>query len=249
MTFDISDPRAPIVIDANSFPMTGVDITIAFGHAYVAGFNLHTFSLADPTKPVLTHINTEPHRMQSVRVVGDRLYVADVDDGGLGGLGIFSLADPSTPEFLGSVMSPHANDGDLWVWQNRAYMAGQNGLHILDVSVPEAPESVTDYDLSNCEGAPCAEANGIAVRGNWAYLVVPTQGLLAYKIINRADCNGDDIVNASDVIWLANYVFRSGPEPVELIQGDVDCDGSSTAADLIAQVNHIFKGGAPPFCP
>lgn len=249
MTFDISDPRNPIVINAHSFPMTGVDITIAFGHAYVAGFTLHTFSLANPTQPVLTHINREPHRIQSLRVVGNRLYVADVDDGGLGGLGIFSLADPSVPEFLGSVANPHANDGDLWVWQDRAYMAGQNGLHILDVSDPEAPELLTEYDLSSCEGGPCGEANGIAVRGSWAYLVVPAQGLLAYRIINRADCNGDDVVNASDVVWLARYIFKSGPEPVELVQGDVNCDGSSTASDLITQVNYIFKGAAPPFCP
>jgi hypothetical protein len=250
MTFDITDPRAPIVINSDSTPLTGVDIVLAFGHAYVAGFRVYTFSLADPSSPQLTYINTEPSRAQAIRAQDSLLFITDVvNDGGLGGIAAYSLANPDTPVFLGSEDVRHENDADLFVWQSRAYIAGIKGLHLVDVSDPTLPHLLTDYDPTSCIAEPCQEANGIAVRGEYAYLVVPATGIFAYRIKNRGDCNADNLTNASDVIWLVNYVFRSGAPPIPPEQGDVNCDVVWTSDDIISLVNYIFKGAAPPFCP
>ena len=60
------------------------------------------------------------------------------------------------------------------------------------------------------------------------------------------DSNGDVELNAADIIYMVNYVFKGGPAP--LGDGDVNGNGSVNAADIIYLVNHVFKGGPAPDC-
>ena len=61
------------------------------------------------------------------------------------------------------------------------------------------------------------------------------------------DVNDDDVVTSADVIYLINFVFKSGPEPVPFPEaGDVNCTGTVTAADVTYLVNYVFKGGPEP---
>jgi hypothetical protein len=60
------------------------------------------------------------------------------------------------------------------------------------------------------------------------------------------DCNADDIVNASDIIYLVNYIFKSGPAPVILLHGDVNCSDVINSADIIYMVSYVFKSGPSP---
>ncbi len=62
------------------------------------------------------------------------------------------------------------------------------------------------------------------------------------------DANGDGIWNASDVVYLINYLFISGPPPVPLQAGDANCNGIINAADVVYLINYLFIGGPPP-CP
>ncbi len=57
----------------------------------------------------------------------------------------------------------------------------------------------------------------------------------------------DDKVNLSDVVFLANYLFKSGPVPNPLKCGDVNCDDSTQVEDIIYLANYILKGG-PDIC-
>jgi hypothetical protein len=60
--------------------------------------------------------------------------------------------------------------------------------------------------------------------------------------------NGDERITLGDVIFLVNYIFKTGsPEPVPLSAGDTDCDTNITVGDILRMVNYIFKGG-PPAC-
>lgn len=62
------------------------------------------------------------------------------------------------------------------------------------------------------------------------------------------DENGDDRVTLADVVFLINYLFKTGsPEPVPLSRGDVDCSGVTDLADVIYLVNYFFKHG-PAAC-
>src|SRR5574341_509950 len=63
------------------------------------------------------------------------------------------------------------------------------------------------------------------------------------------NCSGN--VNLTDVLYLANYVYKSGPAPCLDRVGDVNCSGGlANLSDIIYLVNYLFKGGpAPVSCP
>ncbi len=64
-----------------------------------------------------------------------------------------------------------------------------------------------------------------------------------------ANCSGN--VNLTDALYLANYVYKSGPAPCFDRLGDVNCSGgTANLSDIIYLINYLFKGGpAPVLCP
>jgi hypothetical protein len=64
----------------------------------------------------------------------------------------------------------------------------------------------------------------------------------------RGDCNGDGVVGPADVVYLLNYLFRSGPAPSPLWVGDCNCDGLVVPADIVFLINYLFRGGPAPQC-
>ncbi|HVP35722.1 MAG TPA: dockerin type I repeat-containing protein, partial [Terriglobales bacterium] len=61
--------------------------------------------------------------------------------------------------------------------------------------------------------------------------------------------NGDDQIRVADVIYLINFLFKGGPEPIPVKScGDVQCDGKINVTDAIYLINYLFKGGPPPGC-
>lgn len=61
------------------------------------------------------------------------------------------------------------------------------------------------------------------------------------------DMNNDGTLNLGDVVYLINYLFRSGPEPVPLsCVGDCNHDGEVTLGDVVYLINYLFRGGPPP---
>jgi uncharacterized delta-60 repeat protein len=60
------------------------------------------------------------------------------------------------------------------------------------------------------------------------------------------DVNCEGSFTSADIIYLVNYVFKSGPAPCVFGHGDVNCDGATTSADIIYMVNFVFKSGPPP---
>jgi hypothetical protein len=63
------------------------------------------------------------------------------------------------------------------------------------------------------------------------------------------DCNGDSLVDASDVVYLINYLFAHGPGPVPYQSGDANHDLEVDVSDVIYLINYLFVGGPPPYCP
>jgi hypothetical protein len=59
-------------------------------------------------------------------------------------------------------------------------------------------------------------------------------------------------IDISDLVYLVDFMFNSGPEPNCFEEGDVDGSGGSTIdiADLVYLVDYMFNGGpAPVSCP
>lgn len=62
------------------------------------------------------------------------------------------------------------------------------------------------------------------------------------------DANGDWIVDVGDVVYLINYLYKSGSTPDPLPAGDANCDGNVDVGDVVYLINFLFKGGPPPSC-
>jgi hypothetical protein len=64
----------------------------------------------------------------------------------------------------------------------------------------------------------------------------------------RGDVNNDDVINLSDLIYLAEYVYSSGPGPVPFKHlGDVDASGGDpNGVDVEYLFDYYFRCGACP---
>jgi hypothetical protein len=62
----------------------------------------------------------------------------------------------------------------------------------------------------------------------------------------RGDPNADRVVGLSDVVYLINYLFRSGPAPNPPESGDVNCDDNVGIVDVVYLINYLFNSGPPP---
>jgi agmatine deiminase len=60
------------------------------------------------------------------------------------------------------------------------------------------------------------------------------------------DVNRDQNVNAADIVYLLNYLFRSENPPSPLEAGDCNLDENVDAADVVLLINYLFREGTPP---
>ena len=68
----------------------------------------------------------------------------------------------------------------------------------------------------------------------------------------NVDNSPDDLVDIADLVYMVQYMFRDGPEPV--CAAEANCDGSideiTDIADLVYMVQYMFSDGPPPLsCP
>jgi len=79
-------------------------------------------------------------------------------------------------------------------------------------------------------------------------------GYAAYVFSHEAvtfcgDINGDEQgPDVSDLTFIVDYLFISGPPPASLSTADIDGSGSLDVADLTYLVEYLFSGGPPPAC-
>jgi hypothetical protein len=60
------------------------------------------------------------------------------------------------------------------------------------------------------------------------------------------DVTGDGRVDVSDVVYMINYLFRSGPAPHPLVSGDTNGDGIVEVGDVVYLINYLYRDGPPP---
>jgi len=59
--------------------------------------------------------------------------------------------------------------------------------------------------------------------------------------------NGLGGFTSADIIYLVNYIFKSGPAPLPIVAAaDVNCDEQVTTADILALVGQVFKAWPLP---
>ena len=63
------------------------------------------------------------------------------------------------------------------------------------------------------------------------------------------DLTKDGSIELGDLIFLLNYLFKSGPVPDPLSVGDVNCDGGVELSDVVFLLNYLFRSGPAPCTP
>jgi hypothetical protein len=70
--------------------------------------------------------------------------------------------------------------------------------------------------------------------------------LLILNPLICGDGGRDGAVNVGDVVYLINYVFKSGPAPYPVCAGDANGDGNTNVGDAVHLINYVFKAGPGP---
>jgi hypothetical protein len=62
------------------------------------------------------------------------------------------------------------------------------------------------------------------------------------------DANGNGIINALDVTYIINYLYKGGaaPKPYALCSGDANCNCIINALDVTYLINYLYKSGNAP---
>ena len=72
-------------------------------------------------------------------------------------------------------------------------------------------------------------------------------------IRGNVDYDPGDAIDISDLVYLVDYMFNSGPEPPCLSESDIDASGGESPidiSDLVYLVDYMFSGGPEPVeCP
>lgn len=82
------------------------------------------------------------------------------------------------------------------------------------------------------------ESNNYQVRSGYVWIID----------IKRGDDNQDGIINVGDVVYLINYLFKGGNQPIPMEAGDVNCDTRDDVGDIVFIINYLFKVGPQPGC-
>jgi hypothetical protein len=140
------------------------DVFVRGNYAYCAAeaAGIDIIDISNPCIPrKIGHLNT-PGFAVDVHVSGDYAYVAD----GHEGLQVIDVSNPYAPRLVGNYDTPSNKlAGKVYIYGNYAYVGNINGdLQVIDISNPSSPRLAA----SLYEGG---EAEGIYVRGNYAYYV------------------------------------------------------------------------------
>ncbi|MGB8657030.1 MAG: C1 family peptidase [Candidatus Zixiibacteriota bacterium] len=154
------------------------------------------------------------------------------------------------------VISP--NGGETWLagsaanitWQSASFEdsvkieyttdGGANWLPIAENTTNDGVYSLTvpDTPSDSCLVRISDVADGIPADTSNSY----------FSIINYVpgDLNGDRTVNAGDVVYLINYLYKGGRASVPLAAGDANRDCTVNAGDAVYLINYLYKGGVAP---
>ena len=56
------------------------------------------------------------------------------------------------------------------------------------------------------------------------------------------DANGDGSANVSDAVYIINYIFNNGPDPVNFSAADVVNDCNINISDAVRIIGYVFDG-------
>jgi hypothetical protein len=86
------------------------------------------------------------------------------------------------------------------------------------------------------------------------YIIDPACGDACDPPYVCGDTDGDEeeAVNILDIVYLINYLYKGGPEPLcepVSVCADVNTDDDINILDIVYLINYLYKSGPEPVCP
>jgi len=132
---------------------------IAYFTVKNSGSGLYILDISDLTRPrLLSRVEIVGNNVTTVKLIGNIAYVAC----GSRGLNIINVEDPENSEIIGHY---DQSVGDVDINDTLAYIVGENGLRILDVSDPSDPTSISFIEVEGIDD-PIAYKDGCIIAGN-----------------------------------------------------------------------------------
>jgi hypothetical protein len=210
---NVSNPANPVQVGSINTLGRANAVRVAGNYAYVAestrwtGTNLlgalEIFDVSSPTNPVRVAIFDTAGSATSVDVSGNYVYLAD----GVTDLQILDVSNPSNPRRVGVYLSDIAHNACgfepggpakyVQVVGTHAYSAGENGLHVLDISDPRHPTSIDDNF--------CFPIQSLLVSDGFVYATIWSSWANTF-ILSVLDAR--DPTKLTGVGWKANWDSR-----------------------------------------
>jgi hypothetical protein len=160
---------------------------------------------------------------------------------------------------------------DLWIWPGST--PGANNQHSKDALSPD-PEADAILFYANSGFTPTDSVAAIKFQGDYklvffgfGFEAINKSGIYMHGhnvtkpevvmqrvldwlntpwIYAYGDANYDQTVDVGDVVYLTNYLYKSGLAPVPPAAGDANGDCTVDVGDVVYLVNYLFKGGPAP---
>ncbi len=209
---DIRDPASPTIVGRSyTYLESARGVAVAGGYAYVTDAfhsGLRVVDVSNPASPAVVAFVNTPGPAASVKVVGNRAYVADRV-----GLQVVDVSDPLNPVQTGSADTPG------WAWgvavaDGLAYVADEYaGLQVVMLAAVNAPDQTGPVGSVDTPD----RATGVAITNGYAYVADDTAGV---QVVDVRDPASAVIVDSVDtlgrvsgvtVIDVYAYVVGLGP--------------------------------------
>jgi 6-phosphogluconolactonase (cycloisomerase 2 family) len=160
----------------------------------------------------------------------------------------FPLLSPADGDTTSSVVEFHwAKTQDINLSDQIRY-----DLYIIHTPFGASPkiDTTTHSDILTCVYTDTLDSVGryewkVKAKDNWGAETWSKQ-TWHFVYFVRGDVSGDTQIDASDVVYLINYLFVGGPPPDPLAAGDCNRDTVVDASDVVYLINYLFVGGPPP---
>lgn len=226
---DISTPSAPALL--GSVNASGRHIEIVDNLAYLSMGALTSVDISDPANPVVLDSLSGA---TNFTLNGNRAYAVLSNT-----LRVIDISDPANLVQLSQKNIAVAEDeaSDIKIVGQRAYVAHDGGIEIFDLTTPNNPVSVFNYDLID-------QHLGLKIKDQYAYVADDDNGLIIYDISDPSApqmIRHLDLGLAVDVSIEGNYAFVYTEAPGRIKMVDIS---DPTNASLVYDFPSVTSPGA-----
>lgn len=262
---NLANPAVPVFVRSFGNFSQGIHDLHAYNNRlYVAEGSTSSWSIWDVTNksnPVMQVRITVPGHgyLHNIWPTADAKYCVTTEETPDRTIKFWDISDLGNVQLKGEYLAPSNLAHNAHVQGNTVYFSHyESGVAVVNIADRSQPREFALFDtypwgegpfFSGCWGIyPHTHKNLIYASNIEGDLyILRFDPSLQCPISETGDLNGNHSVSVTDIIELANYVFKAGATPSPCVAAaDVNCSGLVTSADIIYLVGYVFKGGPPP---